>query len=87
RIAHDGWQEESYSDIFTTELAISPVLDEFEQPVKVMVHIRGREVWARAWQARIGRVTLYLLDTNLPENSEIDRLITGHLYGGDSQTR
>ncbi|MCV5434598.1 glycogen/starch/alpha-glucan phosphorylase, partial [Escherichia coli] len=52
RIAHDGWQEESYSDIFTTELAISPVLDEFEQPVKVMVHIRGREVWARAWQAR-----------------------------------
>ncbi|MER3430205.1 MAG: alpha-glucan phosphorylase [Blastocatellia bacterium] len=87
RIAHDGWQEESYSDIFASELALSRVLDNEGRPVKVMVHIRGREVYAAAWLAKVGRISLYLLDTNLPENAAIDRLITGHLYGGDSQTR
>jgi starch phosphorylase len=39
------------------------------------------------WRARIGRTDLYLLDTNVPENEEIDRLITGHLYGGNRETR
>lgn len=87
RIAHDGWQEETYSDIFASELALSPVLDSEGRPIKVMVHIRGREVFVAAWRADVGRIPLYLLDTNLPENAEIDRLITGHLYGGDSQTR
>src|SRR5687767_1040879 len=51
------------------------------------VTMRGRVVRARAWRANIGRVQLYLLDTNVPENAEVDRLITGHLYGGDRETR
>ncbi|QYO66307.1 alpha-glucan family phosphorylase [Leptolyngbya sp. 7M] len=86
-IAHDGWQEEHYSNIFDQGLAITPVVDESGQPVRVMVHIRGREVQIQAWLAQVGRINLYLLDTNLPENSEVDRMITGHLYGGDSETR
>ena len=52
-----------------------------------MVHIRGREVYAQAWLARVGRISLYMLDTNIPRNEHVDRLITGHLYGGDSETR
>ena len=52
-----------------------------------MVHIRGREVFAQGWLAEIGRISLYLLDTNIAQNAEIDRYITGHLYGGDAETR
>ncbi len=86
-ISHDGWQEERYADVFESELAIEPVLDASGERVSVMVHIRGREVLAQAWLAKIGRISLYLLDTNVPENIEIDRLITGHLYGGSTETR
>ncbi|PYT01178.1 MAG: alpha-glucan phosphorylase [Acidobacteria bacterium] len=86
-ISHDGLQEERYADVFESELALEPVLDDFGEHVSVVVHIRGREVQAQAWLAKIGRISLYLLDTNVPENIEIDRLITGHLYGGSTETR
>ena len=87
KIAHDGWQEERYQDLFTIELALKPVFDESGERLTVMVHIRGREVFAQAWLAQIGRISLYLLDTNIVQNDEIDRYITGHLYGGDTETR
>ena len=87
QIGHDGWQEESYNDVFESDLALTPVLDENREHVTVSVHIRGREVVARAWLAKVGRISLYLLDTNVPQNIEVDRLITGHLYGGDTETR
>ncbi|MCC7308220.1 MAG: alpha-glucan family phosphorylase [Acidobacteria bacterium] len=86
-VNHEGWQEETYNDLFDTELALSPVVKEDGSRLTVSVHIRGREVVCRAWLAKVGRISLYLLDTNVPENSEVDRLITGHLYGGDSETR
>ena len=86
-IRHDGWQEEAYHDVFESELAVAPVTDEHGQRVTVSVHIRGREVVAQAWLARVGRISLYLLDTNLAVNDVVDRLITGHLYGGDVETR
>lgn len=86
-ISHDGWQQEHYSNIFNLGLAIEPVIDANGQRVRVSVHIRGREVFAQAWLAQIGRIPLYLLDTNIEPNSEIDRMITGHLYGGDTETR
>jgi starch phosphorylase len=86
-ISHDGWQKEHYKDVFESQLALKPVFDEARERLKVSVHIRGREVHAQAWVAQVGRIPLYLLDTNVPENSEVDRLITGHLYGGDTETR
>lgn len=87
-IGHNGWQEENYNDIFHSELALTPVADENGERITVMIHIRGREVYAQAWLARVGRISLYLLDTNIPENTDShDRLITGHLYGGDTETR
>ncbi|MCA1590840.1 MAG: alpha-glucan family phosphorylase, partial [Acidobacteria bacterium] len=86
-IRHDGWQEERYDDLFHSELALQPVIDQDGNPMTVSVHIRGREVKARAWLAKVGRVSLYLLDSHLAENKEIDRLITGHLYGGSTETR
>ncbi len=87
KISHDGWQQESYNDIYETQLAVTPVFGEDGERVTVCVHIRGREVVAQAWLARVGRISLYLLDSNLPQNSDVDRLITGHLYGGDTETR
>jgi starch phosphorylase len=87
KIAHDGWQEERYNDIFESELAVKPVFDQSSERLLVAVIIRGREVFAQAWVAKIGRISLYLLDTNIDQNDEIDRYITGHLYGGDAETR
>src|SRR5947209_3005343 len=87
RIAHNGLQEEVYTDVFQSELALTPVFDADGERVSVSIHIRGREVHCQAWLAQVGRIKLYLLDTNVAENAEVDRLITGHLYGGDQETR
>ena len=87
KIAHDGWQEERYLDVFDSELALKPVFNENGERILVSIFIRGREVFVQGWLAQIGRIKLYLLDTNLPQNSDVDRLITGHLYGGDTETR
>lgn len=87
KISHDGWQEEKYLDSFENELALKPVLDENGERIFVMVHMRGREVYAQAWLAQVGRISLYLLDTNVEKNNSTDQLITGHLYGGDTETR
>lgn len=87
KIAHDGWQDERYLDSFAGELALKPVSDAAGERIFVTVYMRGREVFAQAWLAKIGRISLYLLDTNVPQNADVDRLITGHLYGGDTETR
>ncbi len=86
-ISHEGLQEENYQDVFASELALTPVVDSAGSRISVTVHIRERQVNAQAWLARVGRISLYLLDTNIPENSDVDRMITGHLYGGDAETR
>jgi starch phosphorylase len=87
-IDHAGWQEERYRDVFKSEIALEPARDANGEIVTVSVKIRGRNVMAKAWLAHVGRISLYLLDTNIPANIEsVDRLITGHLYGGDSETR
>ena len=88
RVGHDGNQVERYLDSFDSQLALTPVTDANGERLQVMVHIRGREVFAQAWLARVGRIALYLLDTHIPENVEYsDRMITGHLYGGSTETR
>lgn len=87
KITHDGWQEERYIDVFGLDLPISRVTNEKKERIFISVRIRQREVFAQAWVVNIGKVRLYLLDTNIPQNDEIDRYITGHLYGGNGETR
>lgn len=87
RINVDGWQEEFYSDEDFRELPLTLLRDETNQPLTVEVPIRGRAVCAQIWRADVGRVPLYLLDTDCDRNEDIDRWITAHLYGGDSSTR
>ena len=88
RLTRDGWQQEHYGESHPSQMAVHPVLDEHGEPLRISVEMRGREVWARVWRVDVGRVPLYLLDTYLAnENDETDRWITGHLYGGDRETR
>lgn len=87
RLRIDGWQEETYRENHSDELALHSVGDEEGKPLLIEVEIRGRLVRAQVWRAEVGRVRLYLLDTNVAENEEVDRLVTGHLYGGDRETR
>jgi len=87
RMRRDDWQEEEYRENHVDELALKSVDDEQGKPLLIQVVMRGRTVAARVWRADVGRVQLYLLDTNVPENNEVDRLVTGHLYGGDRETR
>ena len=77
----DGWQVEHYpvTDFHTLPITPTDAVVEVEFP--------GRVVHARIWKVAVGRITLLLLDTNLPENSESDRHIAGNLYGGDNETR
>lgn len=87
RLRRDGWQEETYREVHLPHLPLTLVRDESGAPVQIEMSVRGRRVLAQAWRVDVGRVALYLLDTNIEENHEIDRLITGHLYGGDRETR
>jgi starch phosphorylase len=82
-----GYQREAYDRLDTDALAVRPVLNAHGAPVVIDVPFPGRKVYARVWLAQVGRVPLYLLDTDLADNREDDRWITGHLYGGDQDTR
>src|SRR5882672_9419303 len=82
-----GWQEELYGETDPEQLPLHQVNAEDGTPLLIEVLIRGRAVFAQVWRADIGRVPLYLLDTNIAANEETDRWVTGHLYGGDRETR
>ncbi|MFC1565080.1 alpha-glucan family phosphorylase [candidate division KSB1 bacterium] len=83
----DGWQQELYPKNDFYNLPITVVKDDSGNPLKISVDYPGRAVYAQIWKAQVGRVSLYLLDTNLEENSPADREITYQLYGGDKGTR
>ena len=68
-------------------LPMEPVCDENGEKVIISIAFPGRSVYARAWRVPVGRISLYLLDTDIDENSPEDRGITGKLYGGDSEMR
>jgi glycogen phosphorylase len=87
RLRNDGWQEEQYRETFPNDLPIHLLKNADDTPLRIEVMIRERNVLAQVWRADVGRVKLYLLDTNIPENVETDRWVTGHLYGGDRETR
>lgn len=83
----EGNQIATYSDSDFEDLPIVPALGDDGNEVQVVVELPGRMVAVKVWQARIGHVTLYLLDTDLEENTPADRDIAHQLYGGDSNLR
>ncbi|WP_319922346.1 alpha-glucan family phosphorylase [Marinobacter sp. Arc7-DN-1] len=86
-ISTDGEQMEFYPYNDPTMLPVSPLRDEDDQWVRVVVPFPGRNVRLRAWKAQVGRCELLLLDSNDPRNEPGDRGITSELYTGDPEKR
>ena len=82
-----GNQIAHYTPTNFANLAIQPATLDNGQEVHVFVDMPGRRVMLKVWEAKAGHITLYLLDSDLPENQDADRAITYQLYGGDITTR
>ncbi len=88
RLASTGWQQEVYQDNDFANLPLIQEIGTDGAPLTVAVPLAGREVHAQIWRAQVGRVSLFLLDTNIARNeAPEDRAITAQLYGGDRETR
>ncbi|MBD5386154.1 glycosyltransferase family 1 protein [bacterium] len=83
----NGQQVANYEPQNFEQLPIDQVLDENGQPMVLEVPYPGRIVYAHIWRVNVGRMKLYLLDTDFDRNSEFDRQITHKLYGGDWENR
>ncbi|HEY6872902.1 MAG TPA: glycosyltransferase family 1 protein [Geobacteraceae bacterium] len=83
----EGWQQEFYPENDFYNLPLHLERDSKGAPLTVGLDIAGRGVTAHVWRVRVGRIPLYLLDTNLEENAPEEREITTRLYGGDQEMR
>ena len=82
----DGWQKESYPRLEAISLPLTEVRNE-AGPIVVSIETRTGRIYARVLHLAVGRIPLYLLDTDIPQNREDDRQLTARLYGGDQRTR
>jgi glycogen phosphorylase len=87
RLDLSGWQHEFYSNVDFDRMPVALVSGPDQQPLTVSVVIRDRRVRIQIWRVDVGRVPLYLLDTDREDNHPIDRWITTRLYVGDRHTR
>ncbi len=87
RLNRQGWQEDYYVDSQFENMPLELMRDAAGEPIITELEIRNRRVKVQIWLARVGRVSLYLLDTDREDNDQVDRWLTGHLYGGNSETR
>ncbi|MGE5296408.1 MAG: alpha-glucan family phosphorylase [Solirubrobacterales bacterium] len=83
----DGWQQEAYAENDVFNMPMELVRKSSGRPLTISVDYPGRSVQAQIWCISVGRIKLYLLDTNIPANSGGDRMITSSLYGGDRELR
>lgn len=86
-LTSDGWQQERYDINDFYNLPMELVCKDKKKPMKIGLPFPSRTVYFQVWKANVGRVPLYLLDTNVPENNEEDKKITRTLYGGNNETR
>jgi starch phosphorylase len=86
-LTSDGWQQESYpvNDFYNVPVQVATATD--GAPLRVEIDLAGRRLLVQVWRVEVGRVPLFLLDTNLPENPPDLQDITDQLYGGDQENR
>jgi len=81
------WQHDVTEPYDIQDLPLEVGRDPQGNPVRISVELPGRLVWARVWEARVGRIRLILLDTRDDANSEEDKMLAARLYGGDQRMR
>ncbi|CAI4031208.1 Maltodextrin phosphorylase [Nitrospira tepida] len=86
-ITPDGWQEAEYAPFNRDESPINPALTPEGTPCHISVEMGGRQVSATIWKVQIGRIPIYLLDTDVPNNAPEDRGLSARLYGGGQEMR
>jgi starch phosphorylase len=86
-VSADGWQQETYQQLDWSDGPIEPALTPHGSPCSVTIPIGQRSVRIAVWRVRVGRVMLYLLDTDVDQNAPADRELSARLYGGDHGAR
>lgn len=87
RIPSHGWQEAVYEMVNLDDVPLSKVYEDHGGELRISVEMGGRSVQARVWRVNVGRVPLYLMDTDVEENSPWDRELSARLYSGDNEMR
>ncbi|MCX6015860.1 MAG: alpha-glucan family phosphorylase [Chloroflexales bacterium] len=87
RLDHSGWQEALYSKMSFADIPARPALTPDGNEVVVEVDLPGRTIYAKVYHLQVGRMVLYLLDTDIHPNSPADRDLSARLYGGDHELR
>ncbi len=83
----DGWQQELYIDNDFYNMPTIPILDSNGEDLKIELDFPDGTLFAKVWKIQVGRVPIFLLDTNISENTQKNRGITATLYGGDQEMR
>jgi starch phosphorylase len=86
-ITEDGWQQAENIPIIFDDLPLISLVDENDQPIKISIDLPGRKVYARVYELQVGRVKLFLMNTNITENDAKDRQLTDRLYISDLELR
>ncbi len=86
-MSKDGWQQERYVENDWYHMPVELVKDDTGEPLRVSIELDNVPVQIQIWKVQVGVTPLYLLDTNIPENSSRAREITSVLYGGDKDMR
>ena len=87
KIDGDGNQQTEYNDIDLYDLPINPVKNDIGDDLVIYVKFPKRRLYLKVWSIKVGRVTLYLLDSDIEKNNPEDRDVTLRLYGGDQEMR
>lgn len=87
RLDAEGRQQEVYEPLEPENRPVAPALDVDGREVLVSIELPGRELLLKVWKAEVGRVSVFFLDADIPENAPEDRTLTAQLYGGDLRTR
>jgi starch phosphorylase len=86
-LTQDGWQQERFVENDFYNMPMIQERDAQNQPLVVELDFPGRKVLVQVWRVQVGRIPLYLMDTNVDGNTPYDRNITAQLYGGDQEMR
>ncbi len=83
----DGWQQDFYQMNDFHHMQVREVLDPDGRPMEIDMDLPGRKIYLKVWKIDVGRVSIFMLDSNLEKNGEYDRKLTAQLYGGDREIR